>query len=248
MKHPSKRVGLAVFGVAACAVTASSAHAFNTTYQEIAAPLQDVPAIDDAMTTGNEMAGMTVTAFFTGNTASETVVWQDAGGTSGQAVGTAGQGWSLAQAGDTFLNEWTLIYNGGNGLLTGLSIDGFGDEEVLGTVFDRTFGFEFGTDNSFLGRDFDLTGEEPFDILVTYSGAVGVAGDAPVGDVFRNLELKFVIGPQSDTGSVQDAGLDGDTIRTISYLQDTDEVIIPEPASLALIGLGALAVLKPRRR
>jgi len=247
------RMARGMLGIACAAsmlaIAVGPAMAANTTTMQIDAPQQDVPQIDDHTTTGDEMAGMTVTAEFSGNTPTETVEWQATGAGSGQATGSVGQGWSLTQSDDTFSNPWTLTYGGGNGLLTGLRIDGFGTNAVgtIGAVFDRTFGFNDGTPGSFLGKDFETVNPEPFDISVTYEGAVGVGGNAPVGDEFRFLDVQFLEGPDTDTGDVIKTGLDGDTIRTLSYLQDTDEAIVPEPASLALVALGGVVMFARRR-
>jgi hypothetical protein len=107
-------------------------------------------------------------------------------------------------------------------------------------MFDRTFDATFGTVDSFHGRDLELVNPAsvPFDVLVRYEGAVGVGGVAPVGDEFRWLNARFVnlggITDEFTTVPVPIAGLDGDNIRTLSFLQDTNNPRIPEPSSVAL--------------
>ncbi|MBX3351556.1 MAG: hypothetical protein KF684_01370 [Phycisphaeraceae bacterium] len=188
-------------------------------------------------TTGEQMAGMRVTAFFTGG-GSEVVTW---GATGAGAGGAFGAGWSLAQSGDSFSSAWTLSSTAAS--IDRLLIDaGPGD-----TVFDTSyFGF-FGTDGSAFGRDFTVTGGtgEGLDIIATYRNAVALTGDAPVGDLFRLLDIDFFT-----------SGVAFGPDRTLTFLADTDNLLfagdirpipLPTAAGLAAFGMGAVSGASRRR-
>ena len=234
---------LAVFVIA----TAAQATVIRS---ESLVPQQVIPQVSTYQTTGADMAGMEVTAFFSA-APSETVLWAASGADSGAATGT---GWSLSQAGDTFANAWTLFYQGGNnGLLTGFRIDGFaaGPGEV-GVMFDRTFNGADGTPGSFRGRDFEYAGAEPaFDTFVMYEGGIGVADEEPVGDEFRYLDVRFLTLPgfedEFTSAPPQQGGLDGIELRSINFFQDTNNPIVPEPMTLVFLGAGAAFVFTSRR-
>jgi hypothetical protein len=237
---------VAAFGFAVSVAQAADFHF------EVLDPVVEIPAVSDYQTTGADMAGMSVTAHFSA-APSETVEWMATGADSGQATGPQ-QDWTLSQQGDSFANPWTLIYQGGNkGLLTGFRIDGFaaGPGEV-GVMFDRTFNGQFGTPDSYKGRDYTTqTVGLPFDTFVVYESQVAIAGDDPVGDEFRYLDVRFVDFGQGDEFSDDPlvvSGLDGDTVRTLSFIQDTNNPIVPEPASVALVAIGAALSLGGRRR
>jgi hypothetical protein len=206
--------------------------------------------VSSFMTDGADMAGMSVTAFFSAG-APQTVPWV-AGGPPGSGAAT-GANWSLGVTGDTFNASWTLQYMGGSGLLTGFRIDGFAaGPGNTGVMFDRTFDAMFGTPNSALGRDFEVVNPVPFDVFVGYEGAVGVGGAAPVGDEFRWLNVRFVnfggINDEFTTVPLAPAGLDGDNLRVLTFRQDTNNPIVPEPATAALMLVGAAAMLFVLRR
>ncbi len=225
-------------------------------HSQVNSPLQNTSSVNSYQTTGADMAGMAVTAFFSAAPA-ETVIWQATGATSGAATG-ADNDWNLGVNGDTFVSPWTLTYSAAaspvnKGLLVGFSIDGFaaGPGEI-GVMFDRTFDWTFGTPGSFLGWDYEtLAPLPPFDTYVTYRGAVGVAGNAPVGDEFRWLTARFLIPPGVDdefsTVPPTIAGLDGVNLGRLQFRQDTNNPIVPEPASVTLL-LGGLALALVRRR
>src|SRR5688500_6210612 len=140
---------------------------------------QTTTGLTGSATSGDMMDGMTVTAGFSAG-GTDVQTWADSAIVGcGSATGA---GWSLSQCADTFAGPWTLSSTAG---LTSLFIDaGTGD-----AVFDTTFGVAFGTDGSFLGRDF--TTVSTVDITATYSGPVGVGSDPPVGDLYRFLRLDF---------------------------------------------------------
>ncbi len=219
-------------------------------------PTQDIPSVSTYQTNGADMAGMEVTALFSAG-APETVIWMATGATSGGAFGGDGD-WSLQEDGDTFSNPWTLSYStaagpGGKGTLVGLMLDGFAAGPGIGVMFDRTFDGMFGTPGSFLGWDYETLAPVPsFDSFVTYVGAVGVGGAAPVGDEFRWLNVRFrnlptLVG-EFDTTAPRLAGLDGINSTALQFRQDTNNPVVPEPATLALLAAGAVGGLWLRRR
>ena len=226
-------------------------------HMEIPLPAMDIPAVDDYQTTGADMAGMEVTAFFTA-AAPESVIWAATGVDAGEVVGPDND-WSLSQSGDTFNQLWTLVYVKGalvdKGLLSGFRIDGFtaGPGEV-GVMFDRTFNGDFGTPDSFRGRDYVYVagGEPPFDTVVTYENTIGVGGAAPVGDEFRHLDVRFLwlsgIGDEFTAAPVQVAGLDGENLWALQFRQDTNNPVVPEPSVSAILACAGLLALRRRRR
>jgi hypothetical protein len=217
-------------------------------HSAVEAPPSQILAVSDFATTGAEMAGMEVTALFS-NADPETVTWQATGLDSGGAFGL-NQDWSLTQSGDTFAAPWTLLYEGSEdkGLLIGFDIDGMaaGTGEI-GVMFDRTFGFQFGTQGSFHGWDYETLTDVPFDTLITFRSAIALPGESPVGDLFRYLEVRFADRPPDEFSGFGIGGLDGVDVRSVSFRQDTDNNVIPEPATATLLLLGAGVVYARRR-
>ncbi|MBX3351557.1 MAG: hypothetical protein KF684_01375 [Phycisphaeraceae bacterium] len=191
-------------------------------------------ALTGFSTTGAQMSGMTLTAFFSGG-GSEMVTWGTTGAVSGGAFGT---GWSLVQSGDTFTNNWTLVST--NASIDRILIDaGPGD-----TVFDTTFGGLFGTDGSARGLDFTVTGGGTgLDITATYINAVALTNAAPVGDLFRLLDIDFF------GRGIAFAN------RTLTFQADTDNILfagdirpIPLPTTAGLGALGLCLISSASRR
>jgi len=195
-------------GVGLLLTLGARASTVNVAYD--AGIVNQTTALADFVTDGATMSGMGVTAKFSDGS-SQTRTWAATGAFSGGVTGT---GWSLNESGDTFSSDWTLS-NNRTSLLIGLLIDaGPGN-----TVFD-TDGIAdvFGTDGSFRGLSFALSGISAADnsdtITVTYRNAVALTGAAPVGDLFRNLDVSLSDGLsrysklkfQTDTESLKSAG------------------------------------------
>lgn len=187
-------------------------------------------------TSGDMMDGMTVKAWFD-DASDETAVFGTTGGGTGGAFGTL---WSLTEVGDTFGGTWTITLDGGLGKnLTRLLIDaGVGD-----TVFDDSSPSP-GTAGSASGWTFDpISSTDPYDMTVTLRNEIKLNGDAPVGDLWRHLDIEFGGGLPLLAGS------------SFAFIQDTDNLLlagdltaVPEPGTLALLGFGGLAVMRRRKR
>lgn len=207
----------AAMAAAIIAAAPSSADAATTIVLD-PGTTNETSAITTNLTTGDQMAGMVVTAFFHDAT-SETAVWAAVPLSNiGQAVGT---GWSLSADQDTFstgpLSRWTLTNLSGKGIVQLLIDGGPGN-----TVFDTAFGGLSGTANSTLGRNFTpQLGLSLSTIVATYRDAVALTGFPPVGDLFRRLDIQV-----SNPGGLTTGG-------TYVFLADTDNSAgaIAPPAS-----------------
>jgi hypothetical protein len=185
-------------------------------------------------TNGALMDNMSLTVTFADLT-TNTALWADTGAVSGAAVGA---GWSVSESGDTFASNWTFSNTSGK-TIKSLVIDaGAGD-----TLFDTTFGGAFGSAGSFRGQDFAITSaNQGFVLDATYSGEIGIGGNAAVGDLFRFLKLEWL-----NTGNPFVSG------KSITYVQDTDNLafageLIPLPggAAMAMVGMGVIGVRRRR--
>ena len=143
---------------------------------------------------------------------------------------------------NTFLTQWKLENNTGSNL-TGLTFDA----STTRILFDRAFGGE-GTPGSNIGNDLDACRRvlcavgDAWNTTVNYTNEVGLAPNAPVGDLFRTIEVTFNNGGISKDTWFADAVLFFDTDISES------DVTVPEPSSLALVAVGLFGLAAAARR
>lgn len=233
---------LGLFALLVLFQVASSSTAQMVTVTQDLGITQGTTGIRTSVVTGEHMGGMKVTAIFTSGF-SQQVDWISLGpGTT--AGGAFGTGWSLTESGDTFTSIWFLSNDntlGPNG--TGLGITRVLIDAGPGlTVFDRTFNGD-GTPGTNPGLDFNVVlGLSTDNILATYRDVVAVIPNAPVGDIFRSLDIQFL-----NDGGFASGRTDGLALGFQADTDGTDTVLtpfaVPEPSSLVLFGVAALGLV-----
>lgn len=169
-------------------------------------------------TTGASMAGMSVRFVFADGS-TQVVPWTATGPSSGSAeLGSL----SISESGDTFTSNWRLVNNTGVAVVL-IEIDG----GPGATLFDTTFGGDFGTAGSGNGRTFSVvSGLTGLTVNATYIDVTGVQGAEPVGDLFRRLLIAFANPEGFESGRTLVFRADTDSLEAGS---DVDPILCCEP-------------------
>lgn len=127
-----------------------------------------------------------------------------------------------------------------------------------GQVFDRDVGTSLGdegTPGSVLGTDFSTFGTHAWPFDVVYRHAVAIGTNAPVGDLFAEVDIRILEGPTGlglPDGGVASFFLTNNIAVTPLVSQTGSESgVVPEPVTMLLLGTGLMgigAVARGRRQ
>lgn len=201
-------------------------------------------------TNGSEMVGMNVSWTFAAGGGSFSGAWANLGGGSFGVTGANNFSLTFGGAQDTFTDSWVLT-NSNTQRLQSIRLNGAPGRTLFDCGWTGTAcigngaSSSFGTSGSFLGFSLTTTGGTyGGGVRGVYSNLVGLGGNAPVGDLFEQLDISF--------DGIMGAG------STYLFRADTDNssfdrpppTITPEPSTWALmfVGLAAVGVAKRRRR
>ncbi|BAH38830.1 hypothetical protein GAU_1788 [Gemmatimonas aurantiaca T-27] len=214
-------------------------------YSSNVGTVSSVSSVNDAMQV-NQLTGVTLTAYWGQNGTSGPIAF---GQQSGQ-WGFFGSGFSFFTGngnGDTFFTTWALD-NGQSGL-TRLVFEAAGTN----TAFDRAFGLlglAEGTPGSSIGNSLDayrcvvIVCFDAWNTHVTYNNQVGLFPDAPVGDLFTQMDVTF--GRAIGAGRGIEAHFAFDTDLVTPYAGGG--VVTPEPSTYALMAAGLAGIFGVARR
>ncbi len=216
-----------VLVVMAFVMGVSSANA-TVTVNYVDGVVQTTSGLSGYQTYDDDMYGMTVSILW-GDFSTTNYTWQDLGSGVSGISDTWG---SIGFDGDSFSTNWGLT-------TSAQTIDSIFFDAGLGNAVFDVWGSSSGsgTDGSAFGHAFSSTSYGVgFDIAATYSGAVALTGDAPVGDLYRYLNIDFID--------------DFDSDDYWSFRADTDSLLytgdigpVPEPSTILLMSAGLLGLV-----
>ena len=209
---------------AACAVPIAQAGTVDVFFDN--GTTNTTTALTGFGTTGAQMDGMRVTAYFSDGT-SAAADWADTGVDSGGV--SVGNRFSLNEAGTTFSNNFTLRNLSPTLSLTRVYIDAGPGDTVFDIDWPTPGSVSEGTPGSANGQRFVVTSANAWDIDATYIDRVSLGAAAPVGDLWRYLDITFTNVGGFAPGSV------------ITYVTDTDNLLFagdltPVPLPPAVLG------------